>query len=638
MDNKDISRPIFYLISSLIGLVFFVLLSFPIEAATADYQRCKIGSTCIIGEFLYDDNYNPIATASCTLTTRDPGGSVFINSASMSATTDGWYSYDVNTTSQTEGLYRSQMCCTEPSSYLCLDKSFYIGPSFLSSSDVENSVWNAPASGHAAAGSFGKNLQKPVLSTAEIWGYTDRTLSSFGNLIADIWSYSTRSLTGFGTLINDIWKNDTRTLTSADLSDGGELATSESVEKTSYSIIDSTTSETGNKNTVDSLNFGRGTINFEITVTNPSPLISQRVPFIYYFPNEVKKEDIIKVDEKLITTSNNKQVLGVSTDNTALFVSGEVLLLPLAKKIYNIEIKDVWTLAKEEIESVRVQAKNLFEPLKNTSYFAQGATLKSDIDVNLDRAWLLQKNPLNPEEKIENYRRALAEFNLAKDKIDSLKTLVAQAGSAKSLFGFIGGVQTASVWGIILVFIAGFVFMMTYIKSLKKQEIQTKSKQDNDKKELTTTIVENNFLDFFHRHKIKTLVMALILLSGILLSNLFSSNGGNKLAVAQKSIEKIKITLAPTVTIAPKATPTPVVLGISIKKIFAVVPSGSSVRIHSQPLLQSETVYMLKSTATVNKLQELSDWVRIEIPEDKISSTSAITGWIAKEFTQEVPE
>ncbi|MEK7634005.1 MAG: hypothetical protein AAB437_04135, partial [Patescibacteria group bacterium] len=231
------------------------------------------------------------------------------------------------------------------------------------------------------------------------------------------------------------------------------------------------------------------------------------------------------------------------------------------------------------------------------------------------------------------------------DKIDSLKTLVAQAGSAKSLFGFIGGVQTASVWGIILVFIAGFIFMMTYMKSLKKQEIQTKSKQDNDKKELTTTIVENNFLDFFHRHKIKTLVAALILLSGVLLSNLFSPNGSNKLAVAQKSIEKIKITLAPTVTVTPKAIPTPVVLGLSTKKIFAVVPSGSSIRIHSQPLLQSETLYMLKSTATVNKLQELSDWIKIEIPVDKISSdsakessNSAIIGWIAKEFTQEVPE
>lgn len=642
MNSKSVFKFVFFLTSSLIGLIFFVLLSAPVEAATADYQRCKIGSTCIIGEFLYDDNYNPIATASCTLTTHDPEGAVFINSATMSASTDGWYAYNVVTTGQAEGLYRSQMCCTTAPDYLCLDKSFYIGASFLSSSEVENSVWNASTSAHITPATFGNNLQKPVLSAAEIWGYTDRTLSGFGTLIADIWSYSTRSLTGFGTLISDIWKSNERTLTSADLTDGGEIATSESVEKISYSVVDNTTSENGNKNTIDSLEFGRGTINFKITVANPSPLITQKVPFIYYFPNEVKKEDIIKIDEKLIVTPSNKQVLGVSTVDSALFVSGEVELPPLSKKTYEVEIKDVWTLTKEEIESVRTQAKNLFEPLKNTSYFAQGATLKSDIDVNLDRSWLLQKNPLNPREKIENYRRALTEFNLAKAKIDSLKVLVAQAGSAKSLFGFIGGVQMASVWGLILVFIAGFVFMILFMKSQEKKQAM----EPNDKQ--FETVTENRFLDFFHHHKIKFLVITMVVLSGFLLSNLFSSGTNNKLAIAKNSIEKIKITLAPTFTPAPTVAPSPSVLGLSIKnKIFVVVPSGSSVRIHSKPLLLSETIYILKSTSTVNKLDEISDWVRIEIPKDKISSesasikessSSAVIGWISKEFTQEVPE
>ncbi|MEK7495655.1 MAG: hypothetical protein AAB603_03635, partial [Patescibacteria group bacterium] len=215
-------------------------------------------------------------------------------------------------------------------------------------------------------------------------------------------------------------------------------------------------------------------------------------------------------------------------------------------------------------------------------------------------------------------------------------------GSAKSLFGFIGGIQVASVWGLILVFIAGFVFMILFMKSQeKKQPIHSSDKQ-------IETITENRFFNFFHRHKIKVLVIALIFVTGILLGNLFSPDGKNKLAVAQRSIEKIKISLAPTPTFKLTVSPSPVVLGLSINnKIFAVVPSGSSVRIHSQPLLQSETVYMLKSTATVNKLQEMPDWIKIEIPEDKISSESAIVkessssgivGWIAKEFTQEVPK
>lgn len=624
MDNKVMSQQIFYLISSLIGLIFFVLISFRVEAGPADYQRCKIDSSCIIGEFLYDDNYNPITTANCTLTTRDPGGSVFINSASMSASTDGWYSYNVETTGQTEGLYRSQMCCTATPDYLCLDKSFYIGPSFLSSSEVGSAVWNATTSAHVTPGSFGRNLQKPVLSASEIWGYTDRTLSGFGTLIADIWSYSTRSLTGFGTLIADIWKNDTRTLTGPALNNSQELATKETVEKTAYSAFASVNNSV-NKNVTDVLSFGENSVIFDLTVKNPSALVGQSIAFTYYLPSEVKKEEIINIDKDLKTE--------ISTVDNILLVTGETQLNASQEKTFKVEVKDIWNIDRDKIDSLRAQADELFGPLKKTSYYGQGATLKSDIDANLDRVLIIQKDVETPQLKIKAYRIAMVEFNSAKSKINDLKTLVAQAGSAKSLFGFIGGVQIASVWGLILVFIAGFVFMILFMKSQEK-----KHTADPHAKQFET-ITENRFFDFFHRHKIKTLIIVGIVLSGILLSSLFSQDGNKKLAIAQKSIEKIKITLAPTPTIAPTVAPSPVVLGLTTKnKIFAVVPSDSSVRIRAKPLLQSETVYVLKATATVNRLDEIPDWVKIEIPEDKISSESAIIGWIAKEFTQEVPE
>lgn len=39
---------------------------------------------------------------------------------------------------------------------------------------------------------------------AAVWGYSARTLTSFGTLIADIWAYVTRTLTGFGTLASDV--------------------------------------------------------------------------------------------------------------------------------------------------------------------------------------------------------------------------------------------------------------------------------------------------------------------------------------------------------------------------------------------------------------------------------------------------
>jgi len=55
-------------------------------------------------------------------------------------------------------------------------------------------------------------------TAADVWGYSSRTLTSFGTLVNDVasavWSHTTRTLTSFGTLVSDIWSHSSRTLTS----------------------------------------------------------------------------------------------------------------------------------------------------------------------------------------------------------------------------------------------------------------------------------------------------------------------------------------------------------------------------------------------------------------------------------------
>lgn len=59
-----------------------------------------------------------------------------------------------------------------------------------------------------------------ALSTlvVDIWGYTARTLTSFGTLVSDVtlavWSYTTRTITAGGITASEIWTYITRTLTS----------------------------------------------------------------------------------------------------------------------------------------------------------------------------------------------------------------------------------------------------------------------------------------------------------------------------------------------------------------------------------------------------------------------------------------
>lgn len=154
-------------------------------AAAGNTQICNSGASCTIGEFLYNDSYASLTTATCKITSRYPNGTLFLNAVTMTSAAegDGWY-FHTFTAPSTTGLYRTEVRCTVGSDVMALDKTFEVSSS---SSPSANDIASA------------------------------------------VWGYSGRTLTGFGTLVADIWKNATRTLTGADLSTGS-IATKTDVE------------------------------------------------------------------------------------------------------------------------------------------------------------------------------------------------------------------------------------------------------------------------------------------------------------------------------------------------------------------------------------------------------------------------
>lgn len=622
----------------LLLLVFLRVVFFApkIYAGNPDYQRCETGETCIIGEFLYDDNYTPITDAVCTLTSRYPSGEVFLNAVSMTAHSDGWYSYSFDTTGETEGLYRSQMCCTTATDYLCLDKSFYVGPSYLSTSDVAGAVWNAQTSSYNTSGSFGENLQNPVLTAADVWGYTNRTLSSFGTLIADIWDYADRSLTSFGTLVADIWGNTTRTLTSAVL-DTGQLATVGNLETATQSAVLAiktdenydlgdiigyvdtietvlgTSSDSSSANTlfgkiaavqetVDQLTtidnnidalinkwdsydaediydkvknlsseisaintvsnvssiltlsqtnatdmtylknkvaalkavvdvnktllvklseqpiiktwIEEGSIIFKTLITNPSSTATQKVPLKYYLPKELKEENVIKMDEGL--------KLDYDASQEAYFVYGEFELEPNETKILSVETEDIWRISSSEVESLRKQAEELMKPLRGTAYFAQGSLVKSDIDASLDKILRIQEEATTPQGRIRAYREAKEELRKVEDKIETMKALVASAGSLNSVFGFVGGVQTIGIWGLIIVLVAGLVSLAIFMGRLYRSAGQTVATGLEQRGQIFPAVTERDFkFEMIGKRIKKILIFVLIMVGTAILTSLF---------------------------------------------------------------------------------------------------------------------
>jgi hypothetical protein len=212
-----------------------------------------------------------------------------------------------------------------------------------------------------------------------------------------------------------------------------------------------------------------GSLVIKTLITNPSTLIAQDVPLKYYLPKELKKENILETDAGL--------EVKYDTEKDQLFVEGQFKLKAGETRTVKVRVDDVWVINKEELDSLKNQAESLVKPLEKTSFYAQGITLKSDIDVSVSKVNGMIKDNVTPESKIENYREAQIEIVSIKEKIEKLKDLVSQASSSGSILGFVGGSQAIAVWGIIVAVVAGFVFMTVYMKKLMSKEDRIKPVQ-----------------------------------------------------------------------------------------------------------------------------------------------------------------
>ncbi|MDD5416200.1 MAG: SH3 domain-containing protein [Candidatus Daviesbacteria bacterium] len=906
------------------------------EAASGNTQVCSPGSSCSVGEFLYDDSYSPITTATCTITSRYPDETLFLDSVAMTSSTknDGWYSKDF-TAPATTGIYRTQVCCTPlGGDKLCLDKTFEVKTeSTLTSGDVTSAVWDTTRSAHISSGSFGEALVNAVPSVNDVagavWGYSGRTLSTFGSLITDIWTNPTRTLSGFGTLVADVWANATRTLTGATLS-SGSLATKSNVDsvasdvsstksdvttvksdvstiksdvsdlKTDISSLKSTSSTTNITNIQNTTNttnnlleqlinrpiieneleesnvtttelqtkleksdslanqlltssgyvksktsllkarwnslgedeitkslgqleavvgkedetseansiFGQlnwitgqwdlpissklyvqnkkialslkkvnsaqqlkvlssdldnfiklvgtqsdspksntlfgalkgqkellsfldrnytdattllsdltknskpqtdlvgqinslskqvatvnqlpkmnktilaeaantkmdqkqlknkalslrgvvqanrqllaqgpnqplsslwleeGSIVFKTLISNPSKSISQKIPLKYYLPKEVTKENITKTDEGL--------TVNYDMEKDQYFVSGNFTIDPGETKTLAVTVDDsAFYINDAEIATMRKQVEELSKPLNNTAYFAQGVTLKTDIDASLDKVDSLQKNNTTPEARIRSYREAQIEYKVAKEKLEKLKELATSAGSVGTLFGFVGGAQTLAVWGLIIIMTAGFVFLALYMRTLKTNELYLD--QRNQK---LTPIVDSfeNYEETLNEEKPQPLLhpkkrfylgkpvhLAVVIIAVCIIG------GGSVYALGTLRQRQVRHEIAQT---TPQG-----VLGSSneniasdssrldqdsYREVTILVPDDSTVTIQSQPSINSPVLTSLKASKKAKEIKREDIWVKVALQD---SEAKFIEGWVDGDFVEEV--
>lgn len=357
-----------------------------------------------------------------------------------------------------------------------------------------------------------------------------------------------------------------------------------------------------------------GSVVFKTLVTNPYTLISQTIKVEYFLPQEVKEEHILEKDEGLEVKYNSEK--------DQYYVSGEISLGKGESKTLSVKVDDIWQIKEGEMASRRNQAEELFKALEKTSFFAQGVTLKSDINVSLDKAVSLLASAHTPEAKIRAYREADIEMKAVDEKMDKLQELVTQAGSAGNLFGFVGGAQALAVWGLIIILVAGFVFLAIYMRTLSNSENHKNSQTDEGNKEKVVSSQKPRL----------ALHLGLIILGSALVSGAISA------LITWKVVSKADKSLA-------SATPqTPEVLGEETKIIMPTptpepekeeafggeetvlieVEKGSAVNVYVEPSDISKIVTKIKYTQTATKVGEEGDWINI--------SLNSFEGWVDAKY------
>lgn len=215
--------------------------------------------------------------------------------------------------------------------------------------------------------------------------------------------------------------------------------------------------------------YTEGSIILNVLVTNPTD--ANRIVVIkQYLPKEIKSQDIIDMDPAL--------TLQYDANLDSYYISANVSVKPGESKKLFIRANDVFKIADTDLQSLRSQTETLIKPLENTSYFAQGTVLKSEIDADIDSIAEFNKmNFSNIEDRISKFREYQRTLESVKENIDALKSLVVQTSGSGGIVGKIGGIQTVATWGIILSMILGFCLISFAIFSVRRYRITQPNRQ-----------------------------------------------------------------------------------------------------------------------------------------------------------------
>ncbi len=162
---------------------------------------------------------------------------------------------------------------------------------------------------------------------------------------------------------------------------------------------------------------GVRTVKFIVRAKNPASE-QRNMSVRAMLPKEITSFDIInKFDFRLL----------FDEDEARFVVEKEDIFEPTEEKKYEIILRDVWYITKEELDFLRDQASKILERFKNSTYESYAQQTVDSIIQTLDEVWLLQQeveNSENIEDRIRVFVVNHQKVEIVKKKIKELQDLL----------------------------------------------------------------------------------------------------------------------------------------------------------------------------------------------------------------------
>lgn len=204
-------------------------------------------------------------------------------------------------------------------------------------------------------------------------------------------------------------------------------------------------------------------------VVNPSKTKTQEAMLKAYLPKEAKPEDIIDLGDLKIDYDITKALY---------YVYKEFELAPGESVIRQIEMRDIWVISREELDSLNARAKELTEQLRETAYIETAIGQQRDIREKIALILNKQEKAMDaiPQTHIATYRENVKTQEAIKDILAKLDRMVIETKVAP----VVGRISVKATWWVILAVIIslGIVslafFIIWHRQAIKQKEEEGK--------------------------------------------------------------------------------------------------------------------------------------------------------------------